>query len=518
MDDIQDIGNRKWWAVGAISLAAIAFSLDLTVLNLALPTISAALHASTNQLQWIADVYALALAVLTLPAGMLGDRYGRKKFLLIALVIFGGASVFCAYSGSVSMLIVARLLLGVGAAFILPLGMSVMPLYFKQDERTKALAILMGGVFLAYPLGPILGGWLLTHYWWGAVFLINVPVVIVALTAIALLLPESKSREQHRVDVIGIVASSLGLTGITYGAIQAEVNGWSDHRVVASLAAGAVILPLLFYWEKRIVRQGRRALVDMRLFDSSSFTWGTLLMTSVNFSLFGLLFGLPQYLESVRGDKPLTAGYYLLPMIGGLIIGSVASSKATNKFNAKTAAAIGFVLMASGLILGTGTNLASSNLFIVIWTGLIGLGLGVAMPSVTTIAISPLSADRSASGTALISAVRQVGGTLGIALLGTLLGVSYRSELRLSGLPHEAAVAVKSGVTSGVAVSEKFNLPELLSMVRTAFVHGLDVMLGVCGGIAIVAAVLAILFLPNATRKKAKQHYRERESTNGRLA
>src|ERR1700722_5962254 len=153
---VKDIGPRRWWVLVAIALAAIAFSLDLTVLNLALPTISTALHASTSQLQWIADAYALVLAVLTLPAGMLGDRYGRKKFLLIALLIFGGASALCAYSTSVGMLISARLLLGVGAAFILPLGMATLPIFFKPEERTKALALLMGGVFLAYPLGPIL--------------------------------------------------------------------------------------------------------------------------------------------------------------------------------------------------------------------------------------------------------------------------------------------------------------------------------------------------------------------------
>lgn len=281
MDRIKDIGSKKWWALGAISLAAIAFSLDLTVLNLALPTLSTALHASTNQLQWIADIYALALAVLTLPAGMLGDRYGRKKSLLMALAIFGIASALCAYAGSVTALIYARLLLGAGAAFILPLSMSVMPVFFRPEERTRALAVLMGGVFLAYPLGPILGGWLLTHFWWGAVFLINIPVVLIALIAVAILLPENKSSERHKIDSIGIIASSAGLTGITYAAIQAESNGWGSHTVVMSLVAGAIILPLFYLWEQRVVRRGQQPLVDIKLFRSNGFTWGTLLMLSL---------------------------------------------------------------------------------------------------------------------------------------------------------------------------------------------------------------------------------------------
>lgn len=500
MNSVKEVGNKKWFALVAISLAAIAFSLDLTVLNLALPNIATALHASTSQLQWIADAYALILAVLTLPAGMLGDRYGRKKFLLLAVATFGVASALCAYANTVNMLIAARILLGVGAAFILPLAMSVMPVFFKPEERTRALAVLMGGVFLAYPLGPILGGFLLTHFWWGSVFLINIPVVLVALIAIALLLPENKSSEQHKIDIVGIITSSLGLTGVTYAAIQAESKGWSNPWVIFALAAGLIILPVFYLWERAIVRRGKQALIDTKLFSYPSFTWGTLLMTSVNFSLFGLLFGLPQYLESVRGDKPLTAGYYLLPMIGGLMIGSIISGKATKKTNAKLAVAVGFALMAIGLMLGTQTNLASGNLFIIAWTGIIGLGLGVAMPNVTTVAISPLSAERSGAGTALISAVRQVGGTLGIALLGTLLGATYRSRLDLTNVPHAVAEPVKGSVIAGVAVAHKLQSSSLLSMVRSAFVHGLDVMLWVCSGIAICAIILAALFLPNARK------------------
>jgi len=497
MQNVKDIGSRKWWATAAISLAAIAFSLDLTVLNLALPTLSKSLHASTSQLQWIADAYALVLAVLTLPAGMLGDKYGRKKCMMIALAIFGVSSVICAYAGSVSMLIAGRLLLGLGAAFILPLALSVMPVFFREDERTKALAILMGGVFLAYPLGPILGGWLLTNYWWGSVFLINVPVVLIALLAIGLLLPENKSSEQHKIDIGGIITSSVGLTGVTYGAIEAESRGWSDGRVLMSLVAGAVVLVLFYLWEKRVTRHKRQSLVDLKLFSQPSFTWGTLLMTSVNFALFGLLFGLPQYLQAVRGDDALRAGYYLLPMIGGLMIGSIVTGKISSKVNTKWAVAVGFGIMATGLLLGAHTTLASGNGFIIVWSGIIGLGLGVAMPMVATAAIAKLSSDRSGSGTATISAVRQVGGTLGIALLGTLMGASYRSQLHLSGLSEQLAAPVRDSVIAGVSVAHKLGSSDLLQMVRSAFVHGMDVMLWVCSGIALGAVAITVIFLPN---------------------
>jgi DHA2 family multidrug resistance protein-like MFS transporter len=494
---VTDLGPRKWWAVAAISLAAIAFSLDLTVLNLALPTLASALHATSSQLQWIADSYALALAVLTLPAGLLGDKYGRKAFLLFAIAMFGVASTVCAYSTSVNMLISARILLGVGAAFILPLGMSVIPMYFKPAERTKALALLMGGVFLAYPLGPILGGWLLTHFWWGSVFLINLPVCLFAFIAIAVLLPESKSQAKRRIDALGILLSSFGLTGITYGAIQAESSSWSDPKVVASLVAGAVLTLLFVAWERRTILNHKEPLVDLGLFSYPAFTWGTLLMTSVNFALFGLLFGLPQYLQAVRGDDALHAGYFLLPMIGGLIIGSVFAGKVAAKAPAKAMVTLGFVVMATGLLLGARTDLASSAGFIIEWSGVIGLGLGIAMPTVATAAISPLTKDRSASGTALISSVRQVGGTLGIALLGTLLGASYRHHLDVSTLPQTLRTTIGQSVVAGVAVAHKLPIPGLLHTVQSAFVHGLTDMLTVCGVIALTAALVAVLFLPN---------------------
>ncbi len=494
---IKDIGPRKWWAVAAISLAAIAFSLDLTVLNLALPTLAKDLHATAGQLEWIADVYALALAVLTLPAGLLGDRYGRKKLLLFAIALFGLASAACAYSTSVSMLISARVLLGAGAAFILPLGMSVMPLYFKPAERTKALAILMGGVFLAYPLGPILGGWLLTRFWWGSVFLINLPVCAFAFIAIAMLLPESKSKAKRAIDKTGILLSSVGLTGITYGAIQAESSGWSDRAVIASLVLGAILLLAFVAWEKRITRLKGSPLVDLKLFTYGAFTWGTILMTSVNFALFGLLFGLPQYLQGVRADNALHAGYFLLPMIGGLIIGSVIAGKFAAGIPTKIIVPAGFLFMSLGLYWGTKTTLASSGQFIVAWSAVIGLGLGVAMPTVAAAAISPLNGDRAASGTALISAVRQVGGTLGIALLGTLLGSSYRRHLDIGYLPARLQTDIGQSVIAGVTVAKASHLPALLTAVRTAFVQGLTDMLVVCSLIALVAAVVAVLFLPN---------------------
>jgi DHA2 family multidrug resistance protein-like MFS transporter len=497
MDKVKDIGRSKWFALGAISLAAIAFSLDLTVLNLALPNISTALHATTSQLQWIVDSYALVLAALTLPAGLLGDRYGRKKFLLIALTLFGLASAACAFSTSVNLLISARVALGVGAAFILPLALSTIPVFFNDEERAKAVALVMGGVFLAYPLGPILGGFLLTHYWWGSVFLINVPIVLVALVVIAILLPESKGSVRHKIDVLGIILSVTGLTGITYGAIQAESKSWGSSEVIISLLLGIVLLTLFVFWEKRKMQHEQSPLVDLNIFRNAEFTWGTLLATLVTFCMFGLLFCLPQYLEDVQGKNALGAGYLLLPMVGGLVIGSVIATKVVKKLGAKIAAALGFVLIAVGLIIGTGTSLHATDSFIVLWVGIAGLGLGFVIPSAMNAALGALTPERSGVGSSLVTAIRQVGGTLGVAILGTLLGESYRSKLKLAGLPTKVAGAVRSSVTGGVNIAHKVASSPLLHTVRTSFVHGMAVLLWACAGIAIVSVVLALIFLPN---------------------
>src|SRR6266516_2322170 len=206
------LGMRRWWALGALALALLAVGLDLTVLNLALPTLATDLHASNAQLQWIVDAYSLVLAAMLLPAGLLGDRFGRKKLLLGALAVFGVASLACAYASSADLLIAARAVLGLGAAFIVPLSLSVLPVLFSEEERRTAITITVGATFVAFPIGPILGGWLLTHFWWGSVFLINVPVIALALLAVALLMPESRSAGRPRLDLVGILLSSLGLS------------------------------------------------------------------------------------------------------------------------------------------------------------------------------------------------------------------------------------------------------------------------------------------------------------------
>ncbi len=501
---MNDLGTRRWWALGALALSVVVVGLDLTVLNLALPTLATTLHASTAQLQWVVDAYSLVLAAMLLPAGLLGDRYGRKKLLLLALALFGVASVVCAYASSAEALIAARAVLGLGAAFVIPLSLSVLPAMFSPEERPRAVTITVGATMLAFPIGPILGGWLLTHFWWGSVFLINVPVIALALLAVTALLPESRSAERPRLDVAGVLVSSAGLAGLTYGAIEAGQRGWGNPGALAAIIAGALVLVAFVRLERAVSRRpDGQPLVDLSLFSSASFTWGTILATVVSFAMFGLLFAVPQYFQAVGGADAMGAGLRLLPLIGGLMVGAGVADRLARVAGAKITVALGFAVMAVGLGAGATTSLQTSEGFTLGWVAVLGAGLGLAMPTAMDAALGALSKDRSGAGSALIMAVRQVGATIGVAVLGSILNAAYHSRLELTGLPAQVAGAVRDSASAGVAVAHQLGSAALLGMVRGAFVHGMDALLVVCCALAVAGVGLALAFLPRRSQAVA---------------
>ena len=515
---------RRWWALIAIAASLLVVGLDLTVLNLALPTIAGDLHASTGDLQWISSAYSLVLAAAILPAGLLGDRYGRKRVLLIALALFGVSSALCAYAASVGELIAARALLGVGAAAIMPLALSVLPVMFTAAERPRAIVVITSTTFISFPIGPIVGGVLLDHFWWGSVFLINVPVVVLAVTAVAVLLPESRSADRPGIDIVGVILSSAGLAGLTYGFIKAGQDGWTDAVALGTIATGVVVLAVLVTWERWLTGRDRtgsggslrggaiRPLIELRLFRSAGFTWGTILATLVSFAMFGIFFAMPQYFQEVRGADAMGSGLRLLPMIGGMVIGMIGSTRLASPRQApdgtasaplasvKGLVAVGFAIMAITLGFGATTTVGSGTGFAAAWFAVFGFGLGLAMPQTMNAALSALSAERSGAGSALISAMRQVGATIGVAILGTVISSAYRSRLTVPGVPAPVASAARSSVGVGIEVAHKLGSAPLLAAVRTAYVHGLDLMLWVCGGIALACALLALAFLPRAPR------------------
>lgn len=493
--------TRKWWVLAALSFGLLAVGLDMTVLNVALPTLASDLQASMGELQWFADSYNLVLAAALLPAGMLGDRFGRKRWLLIALVSFGAASLGCAYSGSTDMLIAMRALLGLGAAFLIPLSMSVLPVLFPDhSERTKATMIWGTANMLGIPLGPIVGGWLLKHYHWGAAFLINLPLVAVAIAAVVWLMPESRSAERRSIDPVGILCSSAGLVGITYGVIRFGEKGWDDALALAALASGLLTLSVFVLWERR----SAHPLIDLSLFKSGPFTWGSTFATLITFAIFGLLFALPQYFQAVGGADTLQTGLRLLPLIGGLVAGAKLSDRLLTSVGYKVPITLGFAVLAAGLFIGSATDERTGYGFIAVWITVAGLGLGLSLPTSMASALNVLSAERSGVGSALLMSLRQTGGAIGVALLGSALNSGYRSWLKLDGLPAQAEETIKMSVTSGVAVAREIGAEDLLKNVQASFVHGMESMLLLCAGIALLGMIFAGICLPGRASASKK--------------
>jgi EmrB/QacA subfamily drug resistance transporter len=473
--------------------------IDAMVLSLALPNLAVDLSAPTSQLQWFADAYLLAVAATMLPAGLLGDRLGRKRVLLAALTVFGIGSLTCAYASSAGALIVGRVVLGIAAGILLPLSLSVLPVLFGEDERQRALAIVAGASFVAYPVGPILGGWLLNHYWWGSVFIINVPIVAAALLVVALAMPESRGQERARPDWLGIVLSSGGLFALTYGMIRAGEDGWGERAALAWIVAGAVALAGFAAWQ----RWGTRSpLVDVALFRSRSFTVSTVLTMLLTFALFGLLFAVPQYYRAVLGYDAMDTGLWLLPLVGGLAVGLGAGDRVSRKAGPKTAVVGGFAVCAAAMALGAFTDAGQGVGYAATWLALGGAGFGITMPPAVNAALSELTGEATGVGSGLVAAIRQVGSTLGVAVLGSVLNSAYRSGLQVDGLP--AAAAIRDNVAAGVAVAERAGSPNLLAMVQKAFVDGMDAMLVWSGLIAAASAVLALVALPRRARQSAQ--------------
>ena len=506
------LGRRKWWALGAVCLAVLAVGVDGTVLSVALPTLSKALHASESDLQWFSSGYFLVLAAAMLPAGLLGDRYGRKKVLLVALGCFGVGSAACAYSTSVGEFMAARVLLGLAGAGIIVMAISALTVLFSKEERPKAVGVWAAASFVALPIGPILGGWLLTHYWWGWVFLINVPVVLVGLSAAAALVPASRASTRPGLDLVGVATSGAGLVALTYGLIKAGQDGWTDISALLLMIAGIASLVGFFIWERRLTRKpGGQPLVDLTLFSSASFTWGVILAALAILAMIGVLFTMPQYFQGVLGMEPIGSGLRLLPLIGGLVVGAVPADRVVRIVGAKVAVAAGFVLLAAALATGATTTIGSSGFYVGAWMAVVGVGMGIALATASSAALVELSEEKSGVGSAVLQAVNKVGGPFGTAILGSVLSAGYLSRLDLSGLPVTSATAVRQSVFGGVAVAQQIHSASLLGSVRSAFVHGMDMALLASSGIAVVGVLLAICFLPRTNASNSENQARTDE-------
>ena len=486
------VDSRWWWALGALVICLLTLGLDGTILNVALPTLATELGASTGGLQWVVDAYILVFAGLLLPIGALGDRFGRRKVLVIGLGVFLVSSVAAAFTSAIGGLIAARAFMGLGSAIMTPMATAILPAIFPPRERGRAISMMAAAMGLGVPLGPIVGGWLLDHFWWGSVFLVNVPVAVIGLIAALMFIPESRNPRQRPADLLGGALSTVGLVAVVYAVIEAPRRGWADPLVLGGLGLGVVLLAGFVIWERRCPYP----MIDLGLFRRPRFLWGTTAATIGTFGLFGLLFTVPQYLQAVQGHDAFDTGLRLLPLMGGLVLGAGGADRIVARIGTKIPVTVGLTIIGAAMLLGAATDLADGYGWTATWLALVGFGVGLALAPSMDAVLGELPPDESGAGTALTMTLRQVGGALGVALLGSVLAQAYTSRLEVGPLAGPVAQTARDSVSGAAAVAAQLHLPSLFASAQGAYLHGMSVVLIVCAGITLVGALLTGLALP----------------------
>ncbi len=488
-----DTYRRRWWTLAILSVSLLIIIIDDTIINVAVPTLQRELGASASALQWILDAYIVVFAGLLLTMGSLGDRFGRKRALQIGLLVFAGASVLGAYSGSASQLIVARALMGVGGALIMPSTLSVITDVFPRGERVKAIGIWTGIASLGIPLGPIVGGWLLENFWWGSVFLLNVPIAIAALAGGWILVPESRHPAPPRPDLPGLALSVVALTSLVYGIIEAPSSGWMSAAVIGSLGLAVLAGATFVLHEAR----AREPMLDLRLFRNPRLAWGTVAMTLAGLAIGGLAFLLTQYLQFVQGYTPLQAGLRFLPIAIGFGIASPITQRLVPRIGTTrtvaTALGGGALLFAVLSLVGPQTSywLVGAALL------LIGLGIGAALVPSTDAVMAAVPGENAGLGSAINDSGRQVGAALGIGILGALANAGYRSGIggTVASLSPDLAAAAKRSVGAALEIAAGVGGPagaSLRGAASAAFMDGFGLAM-LAGAVLLAAGAVAVL-------------------------
>jgi DHA2 family multidrug resistance protein-like MFS transporter len=508
--------SHRWLALGAIILALVAIGLDATVLSLALPTLSRALDASEAELQWFVTSYTLALAAAMLPSGLLGDRYGRRRVLLAALVLFGAMSIACAFSASPIEFIAARTVLGLAGAAAIVMSLSVITVMFDETERPRAMGVWAAGNFLSMPIGPIVGGYLLAHAWWGWVFLMNVPVIALGVVAVGIFVPDSRSDRRPAIDVPGVALSSAGMAALMYGFVEAGDSGWGSAAAIGFTIAGLATIGVFVAWEAWLTaRPNGQPLIDLGLFRSPSFSWGVLLTAVGVFGLFGVLFTLPQYLQAIGGLDAEATGFRFLPVIFGMVVGALPADRIAAKIGPKLCVGSGLAIITAAMLLGAQMTATSGDGFIALWTFLVGFGSGMGLATAASMAMVELSAERSGVGAALLQAVVKLGPAFGATILGSVLNATYQGRVAVVGLPADAAETVRQSVFGGLAVAQQIGSSALADSVRASFVAGMDDATRAAAIIAGISTVVALIVMPLRAKAAATRSAEPAAGTDG---
>jgi EmrB/QacA subfamily drug resistance transporter len=504
--DAANVQRRRWLTLVVLCLSLIVIVVDNSILNVVLPTLSDAksrggLGASSRDLQWIVDSYVLVFAGLLLTAGSLGDRFGRYRALAVGLAIFGAGSGLAAFSTSSGMLIGLRAVMGIGGAFIMPATLSIITNVFTDPrERGRAIGVWAGLAGLGLALGPVTGGFLLEHFWWGSVLLVNVPIVVIALVGGYLLVPDSRDPSAPRIDVPGAVLSILGLSIVVWGLIEGPTTGWSSGSVLGAFAIGLALLAAFLWWEGRT----DHPMLDIDFFRNPRFSAASAAITLTFMALMGVIFGLTQYLQSVQGFSPLEAGAVLLPMSAVMMVMAPTSARIVERVGTKLVLGTGLLIVSVALTLQSLLEVNTATVVIILMSMLLGLGMSNVMAPATESIMGSLPRAKAGVGSAVNDTTRQMGGALGVALIGSLLSTRYQSDVDagLGGLQNVSSGVldqVGANVQAGVNVGQGTPGPlgdRIVDVAHHAFLSGYHLAVLVAAGITLLAAIGVFRWLP----------------------
>jgi EmrB/QacA subfamily drug resistance transporter len=492
---------RRWWALLVACLAVFVTVLDGTIVNVALPSLAVELDATTRQLQWIVDAYLLVFTGLLLAAGGIGDKYGRKRVLITGLVVFGATSAFAGSADSSAALIAGRALMGIVAALIFPATLAIITNLFRDpSERAKAIGIWSAVSGMAVAAGPITGGWLLEHFWWGSVFFVNVPIAVAVAVAAWIVVPESRERNAPSLDVTGLLLSIAAITALVFTIIEAPEWGWGSMTTLTGFVVAALALAAFVRWELRT----EHPMLPVEIFGNLRFSAASVSITSAFFALFGFIFLVTQYFQLVRGYGPLEAGVRTLPVAFSIAIAAVLAPRLVHAMGTTRVVASGLGLMSVAFVwIGLRAEVDTAYLEIVGQMVLLGVGLGSTTAPATESIMGSLTADKAGVGSAVNDTTRELGGTLGVAIIGSVFSSIYIGRLDSAGgafaqLPPEAQEATKGSVGAARVIAGQLGAgaDPYLAQVNQAFLSGLSVGCFVAAGVAAAGAVFATKFLP----------------------
>jgi EmrB/QacA subfamily drug resistance transporter len=501
--DAEQAHERRWWTLGVLCLSLTVISIDNTVLNVALPSIVKSLGARGSQLQLLIDGYTIVFACLLLTAGSLGDKLGRKGILTIGLAFFGACSALAAFAPSAGTLILARALMGIGGACIYPSTLSILTNTFTDTrERARAIGIWAGVSGLGVAVGPLAGGILLEHFWWGSVFLVNVPICAIAVALGWFFVPTTERDQDSKLDPLGAVLSIIGLLGVLYAIIEIPDRGLSDTQVIVGLIAGVAFLALFGLWEKHY----EHPMLDVRFFRNPRFTAASGTITLTFFALYGSTFLLTQYFQFVLGYSPLKAGMLASPVAVGIMVTAPQAPKLVDRIGTKLVVVLGLSIVTTGLLLYSSNALMSSLAGGSVVRLLFGVGMGFTVAPATESIMGSLPKAKAGVGSAVNDTTRQAGGALGVAVIGSIFALRYHSVVRVPpGLPTGAHPLIHDSIGRALDAITQFKLaPATAHLVHLAadraYLSGmrLSVRIGAC--IVFCAALVAFKFLPAHAR------------------